>query len=134
MPPTSTALYEEGAEIRSLKIVSRGIYSGDELRRLLVDEPAKYPGCSGCRNFRDVESDLKAQIAANHKGAVLLRGLVKESDLKTVHSYMEYIRGYVEADFDLTADAQQCRACGTEYAQSCRGQSGDQHSLCKSER
>lgn len=26
----------------------------------MIDEPAKYPGSSGCRNLRDVESDLKA--------------------------------------------------------------------------
>jgi len=26
----------------------------------LVDIPAKYPGGSGCRNYRDVESDIKA--------------------------------------------------------------------------
>jgi 5-oxoprolinase (ATP-hydrolysing) len=92
MPPTSTALYEEGAEIRSLKIVSAGMYNGDQVRQALVDEPAKYPGCSGCRNFRDVESDLKAQVAANHKGSELLRALVEEYGLGTVHEYMEHIR------------------------------------------
>ncbi|RSH90374.1 hypothetical protein EHS25_000979 [Saitozyma podzolica] len=96
MPPTSTALYEEGAEIRSLKIVSAGIYNGDQVRQALVDEPAKYPGCSGCRNFRDVESDLKAQVAANHKGSELLRALVEEYGLGTVHEYMEHIRNNAE--------------------------------------
>ena len=30
-------------------------------------EPAKYPGCSGSRNLQDNISDLKAQVAANHK-------------------------------------------------------------------
>ena len=30
-------------------------------------EPAKYPGCSGTRNLHDNLSDLKAQVAANHK-------------------------------------------------------------------
>lgn len=30
-------------------------------------EPSKYPGCSGTRNLHDNLSDLKAQVAANHK-------------------------------------------------------------------
>lgn len=29
--------------------------------------PAQYPGCSGSRNIKDNISDLKAQVAANHK-------------------------------------------------------------------
>ena len=29
--------------------------------------PGKYPGCSGSRNLHDNLSDLKAQVAANHK-------------------------------------------------------------------
>ena len=33
-------------------------------------EPAKYPGCSGSRNVQDNISDLKAQVAANHKVSV----------------------------------------------------------------
>ena len=30
-------------------------------------KPAEYPGCSGSRNIQDNISDLKAQVAANHK-------------------------------------------------------------------
>lgn len=92
MPPTSTNINEEGANILSLKIVSDGVYDHEGLYRVMVEEPSKYPGCSGCRNFRDVESDIKAQIAANNKGSSLLRALVEEYDLKTVHEYMEHIR------------------------------------------
>jgi 5-oxoprolinase (ATP-hydrolysing) len=96
MPPTSTELYEEGAEIGSLKVVSQGTYDHDAVFKALVEEPSKYPGCSGCRNFRDVESDLKAQIAANHKGNQLLTALVNEYGLPTVHAYMGYIRANAE--------------------------------------
>lgn len=49
------------------KVVSKGVYQRDELVRYLVEEPAKYPGCSGTRCLSDVESDLRAQIAANKK-------------------------------------------------------------------
>ena len=60
MPATSTTLAEEGAEIITFKLVSEGKLDTKGLYRLLVEEPAKYPGGSGCRNYRDVESDIKA--------------------------------------------------------------------------
>ena len=60
MPPTSVNIFEEGAEIVSFKIVSRGVFDHDGLVNHMVDKPAQYPGCSGCRNLRDVESDLRA--------------------------------------------------------------------------
>ena len=60
MPATSTTLAEEGAEIISFKLVSQGVFDQKGLYELLVDIPAKYPGGSGCRNYKDVESDIKA--------------------------------------------------------------------------
>lgn len=96
MPPTSKTLFQEGAQIRSFKIVSEGVYDQKGLMHLLLTEPAKYPGCSGTRCFRDVESDLKAQIAANHKGIQLLNDLVHEWGLETVQSYMMHIRDNAE--------------------------------------
>lgn len=60
MPPTSVNIFEEGAEIVSFKIVSEGVFDGEGLREYMCDRPARYPGASGCRNLRDVESDLKA--------------------------------------------------------------------------
>lgn len=67
MPPTSKTIFEEGAQIKSFKVVREGVFQRDELVRYLVDEPAKYEGCSGTRCLGDVESDLRAQIAANNK-------------------------------------------------------------------
>jgi 5-oxoprolinase (ATP-hydrolysing) len=60
MPPTSVNIFEEGAHIVSFKIVDNGVYKRDELVEYMCDKPAKYPGSSGCRNFKDVESDLRA--------------------------------------------------------------------------
>jgi 5-oxoprolinase (ATP-hydrolysing) len=60
MPPTSTTIFEEGAHIVSFKIVREGIFDREGLVKYMVEDPAKYPGSSGCRNIRDVESDLKA--------------------------------------------------------------------------
>ena len=84
MPPTSTNIFEEGAEIVSFKIVSDGIFDRDGLYERMIDIPGRYPGSSGCRNIKDVESDLKAQIAANHKGIQLIKAMVEEYGLKTV--------------------------------------------------
>ncbi|CAD6893001.1 unnamed protein product [Tilletia laevis] len=92
MPPTSTHLREEGAAIFSFKIVSEGVFDHEGLEKLLVHDPAQYPGCSGSRCFRDVESDLKAQIAANQKGINLIQMLVEEWSLQTVQEYMSHIR------------------------------------------
>lgn len=60
MPPTSVNIFEEGAEIVSFKIVSEGIFDRDGMFEYMVEKPARYPGSSGCRNIKDVESDLKA--------------------------------------------------------------------------
>ena len=60
MPPTSINIFEEGAEIVSFKIVNGGVFDRDGLIEYMVNKPSQYPGCSGCRNIRDVESDLKA--------------------------------------------------------------------------
>ena len=60
MPPTSITIFEEGANVESFKIVSDGIFDKKGLDKYMIEIPASYPGSSGCRNIRDVESDLKA--------------------------------------------------------------------------
>ena len=72
MPPTSVNIFEEGAEIVSFKIVNGGVFDKNGLVEYMVDIPSQYPGNSGCRNIRDVESDLKA--VSNHYLSVI--GLV----------------------------------------------------------
>ncbi|KAI0071616.1 Hydantoinase B/oxoprolinase [Panus rudis PR-1116 ss-1] len=96
MPPTSTSIFEEGANIVSFKIVKEGIFDKDGLYDYMIDKPAQYPGSSGCRNIRDVESDLKAQIAANYKGIQLIQAIVDDYGLETVQEYMYHIRSNAE--------------------------------------
>lgn len=50
------------------------------------------PGCVGTRNLKDCLSDLKAQVAANQRGIELVKSLIAEYDLRTVHSYMYHIQ------------------------------------------
>ncbi|KAG0695146.1 Hydantoinase B/oxoprolinase [Suillus ampliporus] len=96
MPPTSVNIFEEGAEIVSLKIVDDSVFDKKGLYEYMVEKPAQYPGSSGCRNIKDVESDLKAQIAANHKGVQLIRAIVDDYSLETVQEYMYHIRTNAE--------------------------------------
>ncbi len=96
MPPTSTTIFQEGARIDSFKIVRRGKYDRAGLVSRLVDEPAKVEGSSGSRCFRDVESDLQAQISANHKGIGLINQLIEEYSLEVVQRYMLHIRDNAE--------------------------------------
>ncbi|OLN97952.1 Uncharacterized protein C11D3.15-like protein 1 [Colletotrichum chlorophyti] len=96
MPPTSSALWQEGAAIESTKLVSEGRFDEDEVRRLLLEVPAQYEGCSGTRKLQDNLSDLKAQIAANAKGISLIKALITENGLATVHRYMYAIQHTAE--------------------------------------
>ena len=58
----------------------------------LLQAPGKLPNNFGTRNLSDNISDLKAQVAANRKGALLMQELVKEYGLVVVQAYMEHIQ------------------------------------------
>ncbi|OAK99073.1 hypothetical protein IQ06DRAFT_337497 [Phaeosphaeriaceae sp. SRC1lsM3a] len=96
MPPTSTELWQEGASIESEKLVSEGVFREEAMTRLLLHEPAQYPGCSGTRKLQDNMSDLKAQIAANVKGINLIKSMILEYSLPYVHKYMFAIQATAE--------------------------------------
>ncbi|KAI8322027.1 5-oxoprolinase, partial [Martensiomyces pterosporus] len=96
MPPTSKELFQEGASIMGMKIVKQGEFQEGEVIRVLLEEPAKHPGCSGTRNLKDVMSDLKAQIAANHRGIALVHQLCAEYGLDVVQAYMAHIQRTAE--------------------------------------
>ncbi|KAJ6087952.1 hypothetical protein N7467_006866 [Penicillium canescens] len=96
MPSNSKMLYEEGAMTMGFKVVSQGRFEEEIVRKFLYDGPASYPGCSGTRTYNDNVSDLKAAIAANHKGAQLLEALVAENTLEVVHFYMDAIKRNAE--------------------------------------
>jgi 5-oxoprolinase (ATP-hydrolysing) len=72
MPPTSTTIFQEGAQVTSFKIVKKGKFDQEGMVKHLVTIPASYEGSSGTRCLRDVQSDLQAQIAANNKGTQLI--------------------------------------------------------------
>ena len=92
MPASSTKLYEEGAQIISMFLVRDGVFHEEDISKSLVQETGAHPGCSGTRKLSDNLNDLKAQIAANTKGANLVQALIEESGIKTVHFYMNAIK------------------------------------------
>ncbi|GAV47860.1 hypothetical protein ZYGR_0I01560 [Zygosaccharomyces rouxii] len=92
VPPNSKELYEEGAAIYSELIVREGVFQEELITKLLLEEPAKYPGCSGARRISDNISDLKAQIAANNKGIQLISKMIDESGLNVIVKYMKAIQ------------------------------------------
>ncbi|KAH8910975.1 hydantoinase B/oxoprolinase [Coniochaeta sp. PMI_546] len=96
MPPHSRELFQEGAAIKSEKLVSEGKFDEDRVVELLYKEPAQYPGCSGTRCLADNINDLRAQVSANQKGISLIEGLINEYGEDTVQFYMVAIQNNAE--------------------------------------
>ncbi len=86
MPPSSHSLEEEGVVMRALRIVERGSFDEDAVRAALAR--GRYPARDPEQNI----ADLQAQIAANTKGAELLRALAADLGDDVVHAYMGYIQ------------------------------------------
>ena len=95
MPPGSHYLWEEGARFKSFKMVDRGEFQEQALVAEL-QAPGNYPGCSGTRLLADNLSDLKAQIAANQRGILLVTELIDFYGLDVVQAYMAHIQENAE--------------------------------------
>lgn len=95
MPPESTELWQEGAQMRSFKLIENDYFDEEGIIKVLL-EPAKYPGCNGSRRLSDNISDLKAQVAANNKGATLIKALMSEYTQEIVQLYMLAIQNNAE--------------------------------------
>jgi 5-oxoprolinase (ATP-hydrolysing) len=96
MPPHSRELFQEGAAIKSEKLVSEGHFNEERIIELLHKEPAKYPGCSGTRSLSDNLNDLKAQVASNQKGISLIYSLIEDYGEEVVQFYMVNIQNNAE--------------------------------------
>lgn len=96
MPPHSRELFQEGAAIKTEKLVSEGHFNEERITELLYNEPAQHPGCSGTRCLADNLNDLKAQIAANQKGINLISSLIEDYGEEVVDFYMKSIQDNAE--------------------------------------
>ena len=86
MTPLATTVDEEGVLIDNFCLVAQGEFREAELHTLLTDHP--YPACNPAQNI----ADLKAQIAANERGAAELRRMVDEFGLDVVQAYMGHVQ------------------------------------------
>ena len=93
IPANSKFLWEEGACIKSLEIVtaSNG-FNLEGVKKAFVTDPARYEGCSGVSRFDDTIADLTAQVGATARGEQLLHELVKEATLDVLSHYIAKIR------------------------------------------
>lgn len=91
MPPNSTTLEEEGVRFDNVQIVRQGQFLEDEIKELLAKGP--FPA----RNPEQNLADLRAQVAANERGARELRRMVEHYEVQTVLSYMQYVQDNAEA-------------------------------------
>jgi 5-oxoprolinase (ATP-hydrolysing) len=86
MSPDAVTIGEEGVYIDNFKLVERGRFREQELQALL--NGAAYPTRNPAQNI----ADLKAQIAANEKGAQELHKMVAQFGLATVQAYMGHVQ------------------------------------------
>ncbi|MFZ9064531.1 MAG: hydantoinase B/oxoprolinase family protein [bacterium] len=106
MPPFSRTLAEEGACLKSFKLVENGIFNEAGITELLED-PARIPRLpgelpiAGTRLLADNISDLKAQVAANQRGIDLLQEMVEHWSLEVVQAYMQHIQDNAEESVRL---------------------------------
>jgi 5-oxoprolinase (ATP-hydrolysing) len=90
MSPRATTIDEEGVYIDDVLLVENGRFREAETLALL--EGAKYPARNPGQNI----ADLKAQVAANRRGAAELGRLVEESGLPVVEAYMGHVQDNAE--------------------------------------
>jgi len=86
MSPMAKTIEEEGVYIDPFKLVEKGRFLEDAVRALLTEAP--YPVRNSAQNI----ADLKAQVAANEKGVIELRKMVRHYGLATVKAYMGHVQ------------------------------------------
>jgi 5-oxoprolinase (ATP-hydrolysing) len=91
MPPDAGSLQDEGVVIAPRHLVRGGEARWEQMRRLLSEAP--HPS----RAVEENLVDLAAQVAANHRGAGLLRGLGEAAGRAGLARHMEVLRGRAEA-------------------------------------
>ncbi|MGZ3370205.1 MAG: hydantoinase B/oxoprolinase family protein [Caulobacteraceae bacterium] len=86
MSPFASTIAEEGVYIDNVKLVEGGRFREAEILALLTSGP--WPARNPVQNL----NDLKAQVAANQKGAEELRAAVGEFGLEVVRAYMGHVQ------------------------------------------
>jgi 5-oxoprolinase (ATP-hydrolysing) len=90
MSPLARTIEEEGVYIDNFRLVSEGRLREAETARLLTG--GRWP----VRNVEQNINDLKAQIAANQRGAEELRRMIRHFGLEGVEAYMGHVQDNAE--------------------------------------
>lgn len=86
MPPDATCLAEEGVVIPPFYLYKSGVAHWNGIESILSDSP--FPS----RNIPENMADLKAAVAANQKGRILLLQLAEQHGEEQIIHYMQSIR------------------------------------------
>mgnify|MGYP001455946982 CR=1 FL=1 len=86
MPSESCHIDEEGVLIDNVYLVKGGVFQEKTLLGLL--SAAKYPA----RNLQQNVADLRAQLAANQQGIRQLEKAIARYGMRTVQSYLRFVR------------------------------------------
>lgn len=86
MPPDASSLIEEGVVIPPMYLVRAGESQWDAMATVLRE--ARYPSRAVAENL----ADLRAQVAANHRGSSALRALARAHGRETVATFMDRLR------------------------------------------
>lgn len=81
---------DEGVLLDNIKLVENSVMRESTLRQILGS------GKCPARNIDQNIADLRAQIAANEKGATELRNTVAQWGLATVNAYMQHVQDHAE--------------------------------------
>jgi 5-oxoprolinase (ATP-hydrolysing) len=91
MPPASRSIDEEGVLFDNFLLVDGGALREDALLERLA--AGRWPARNPAQNV----ADLKAQLAANARGAAELEALIARTGLETVVRYMGYVQDNAES-------------------------------------
>ncbi|MFC7910869.1 hydantoinase B/oxoprolinase family protein [Streptomyces nigra] len=99
MPANSRTIDEEGVLFDNWLLAENGRFREEETFRLLTEAP--YPS----RNPRTNLADLRAQIAANRKGADEVARMIDDFGLDVVQAYMQHVQDNAEEAVRRVIDA-----------------------------
>jgi 5-oxoprolinase (ATP-hydrolysing) len=99
MPAASREIQEEGVLFDNWLLVENGRLREEETRRLLTEAP--YPSRNPATNL----ADLRAQIAANHKGVEEVGKMIGHFGLDVVQAYMRHVQDNAEEAVRKVIDA-----------------------------
>lgn len=90
MSPNAKTIEQEGVVIDNVQLVRDGRFLEDDVLQLLTNAP--YPARNPAQNI----ADLKAQVAANARGAQYLRDMVALYGPDVVQAYMKHVQTNAE--------------------------------------